>query len=86
MKECKNCIHYDCCAEYTTKEMLDSFPQEQPCEFFKDSGNVVEIVRCKDCKHIRKDNEADGIFVCLLHRNMYHGEDFCSYGEKRAEQ
>lgn len=43
--------------------------------------DAVEVVRCKDCKHLRKD----GAYICC---GRFHGmiviriNDFCSYGER----
>lgn len=48
------------------------------------SADVVEVVRCKDCKHYDPYDQTerfycyDGIEGCLPN-------DFCSYGERREE-
>jgi hypothetical protein len=55
--------------------------------------DVVEVVRCKDCKYFEKDDEFDMTGFCTCERitKNYGGEiypyedDFCSYG-KRKEQ
>ena len=40
-------------------------------------ADAVEVVRCKDCKHLYKDGE------CPLRTWFTHTEeDFCSYGER----
>lgn len=40
-------------------------------------ADVVEVVRCKDCKHLYQDNE------CPLRLWFVHTEnDYCSYGER----
>lgn len=42
--------------------------------------DVVKVVRCKDCKH------RDPIGYKCLRDNLWHDtDDFCSYGERRAE-
>ena len=42
------------------------------------SAEAVEVVRCRDCKHLYKDGE------CPLRTWFTHTEeDFCSYGERR---
>lgn len=44
--------------------------------------DTVPVVRCKDCKHMYRDNV--GIFCKVW--NGYNGcgyDGFCSYGEKR---
>lgn len=47
--------------------------------------DAVEVVRCKDCKHWKSDDDIghcenpDGL------DNYARPDDFCSYGERRAE-
>lgn len=43
-----------------------------------ESGQLVEVIRCKDCKSWRKS-------VCLITGFMRSGENFCSYGERRTD-
>ncbi len=42
------------------------------------TADVVEVVRCKDCKHYREEN-----FHCWLMRGKMSLNDYCSYGERR---
>jgi hypothetical protein len=60
----------------TCLNIIENLIKEQP------TADVVEVVRCKDCKHF------------LLHRmaciNPFHNgwctiNDYCSYGERRCE-
>ena len=49
-----------------------------------DSADVVEVVRCKDCKHIKEEHfniMPDG-FSCELSGLMVEPEHYCSYGER----
>lgn len=51
------------------------------------TSDVVEVVRCKDCKHIKEEHFKilpDG-FSCELSGLMVEPEHYCSYGE-RAEK
>lgn len=51
----------------------------------KKSADVVEVVRCRDCKHWNKDALACDLLPWVdssEHENWY-AEDFCSYGERR---
>ena len=49
------------------------------------SADVVEVVRCKDCKHNPNLNtQTKGMFWCRKFRNEVNPYDFCSYGERRA--
>ena len=43
-----------------------------------DTADVVEVVRCKDCKHFGTDN-------CALDTYLFDGieDGFCSYGERK---
>lgn len=46
------------------------------------TADVVEVVRCKDCKYARK--MVDGAYFCCVDHRLAHGEnDFCSYGERK---
>lgn len=55
--------------------------------------DVVEVVRCKDCKFFEKDDEFDMTGFCTCERitKNYGGEiypyenDFCSYGERKEQ-
>ena len=45
--------------------------------------DAVEVVRCKDCKQWCEDT-----LSCMLgnhYDDNWYGEDFCSYGERRAD-
>lgn len=44
-------------------------------------SDIVEVVRCKDCKHLFEDNK------CPLRTWWTHTEDdFCSYAERRTDE
>lgn len=45
------------------------------------AADVVEVVRCKDCKH-REDR-----LYCRLHKHpvIVTNTDFCSYGERKEQ-
>lgn len=51
--------------------------------------DAVEVVRCRDCKHISHLQGAkDEAYVCALGwglRGIVAEEDFCSYGKRREE-
>lgn len=44
--------------------------------------DVVEVVRCKDCKHY---HEFEEYWDCRLSRGLsdVYPNDFCSYGERK---
>ena len=88
MYECKECFHYDVCCKLIGKDKIDRvswmchFPDQ--CSEFKNRTNCVEVVRCKDCKHYKKDS-----FWCCMNSEdrgewfNWYEDDFCSYGERR---
>lgn len=48
------------------------------------SADVIEVVRCKDCKQIKEEHfniMPDG-FSCKLSGLMVEPEHYCSYGER----
>ena len=49
---------------------------------------IVEVVRCKDCKHYRpyegEEHKGDCIELVGLESCVYQ-DDFCSYGERRDD-
>lgn len=50
------------------------------------TADVVEVVRCRDCKHFGRQISAE-YHTCNKYALPFCGEDFfCSYGERRAEE
>ena len=48
--------------------------------------DVVEVVRCKDCKCYEKgSNESEGWEYCRRTGVNCNADDFCSYGERREK-
>ena len=55
------------------------------------TADVVDVVRCKDCKYFLDEDEFDSLGMCLCERiaRNYGGEiyperiHFCSYGERK---
>jgi len=47
----------------------------------------VEVVRCKDCKHLQYQDEEDDRGDCDIHDTWFTRtpESFCCYGERREE-
>lgn len=86
MTLCEKCIHGEVCADRRWMDRDDERALVECCNF-KDTADVVEVVRCKDCVHYclsdyRKPNEPKW---CDLSRNQNEypePNDFCSYGEK----
>lgn len=48
--------------------------------------DAVPVVRCKDCKHCLIDNKrGDGLCMRIVYRERKRLDDFCSYGERGAD-
>lgn len=49
------------------------------------TADVQEVVRCKDCKHRDpEDKKCDGIFCAKNGLFPMDDNDYCSYGERKA--
>ena len=84
MADCKKCIHSDICI----------FIEENPdCIQFRDRADVVEVVRCKECKHNVANWQHDELdeedytdITCdYFMTDGMEADDFCSYGERNEE-
>ena len=47
--------------------------------------DAVEVVRCRECKYLEKDDGLKYGRMCLKLGNssLCHDDDFCSYGERK---
>ena len=89
MARCEECIHERVCV---IKAFPDAFEntqwEKEPCDHFKDA-DVVEVVRCKDCKHwcIQEGNDINQSYFCSRDKMWCmptrEADDFCSYGERK---
>ena len=83
MATCKDCLHIDVC--YMVEHYgvdIEEDRQEYDCHQFKPKENYVEVVRCKDCKHLG----FKGLCYGVCNKKMVgivKPDDFCSYGERR---
>lgn len=50
-------------------------------ESYMEKHDIVEVVRCKDCKHYRDSFPYDTCDV--FDANATDAEDYCSYGERK---
>lgn len=65
--------------ENKARIMLDAVP----------SADVVEVVRCKDCKyHEELLNDKDGNVICWVNDIdvVVDGNGYCSYGERKGQE
>lgn len=49
------------------------------------TADVVEVVRCKDCKHCDPDNRHCDHYMGTVLPVSREDNDFCSYGERKDE-
>lgn len=47
------------------------------------AADVVEVVRCRDCKHLCVHSGALGVYQCAIHGDYPSGEYFCADGERK---
>lgn len=49
---------------------------------YTDAADVVEVVRCKDCKNLYPDDTGK-LHWCDCHRMFVGLDDFCNYGKRK---
>ena len=63
--------------------------EEHGIPFGGTAPDVVNVVRCKDCKHCFFDLSGRDYHICMkqgfFSRNRVQKGDFCSYGERRVD-
>ena len=82
---CRDCFHFDVCDYHITE--LTTMTVNECSHKFVNKADVVEVVRCKDCKYW------GGVtfgYICRRFsgttlRNETRESDYCSYGEKNGE-
>ena len=93
-KTCKDCLHYVVCEALWQNNGISKIPPKQ-CGCFKNNSDVVEVVRCKDCKWYQEGKLLAPNKFCfrLEHPTEdrkigynYAPDDFCSYGERRGKE
>ena len=50
------------------------------------TADVVEVVRCKDCKENPNYIRAKGMCWCRKFKSNVHKTGFCSYGERKEQE
>lgn len=52
-----------------------------------ENGELVEVVRCKDCRYRIHDQVTNEWFCNSMHSGFVYAKpnDFCSYGERRTD-
>lgn len=49
------------------------------------AADVVEVVRCRDCKNRAKGQDREYTVYCERFKQMMDKTDFCSYGEREND-
>ena len=78
---CEDCIHRHICRSLVEQlKYYESWARCDclSCKHFKNTADVVEVVRCKDCKAFNGDDK-----FCKAWEAFVRETDFCSYGERR---
>lgn len=98
MASCYDCIHCGACSDAGDSGFSSLKEDASECKHFKNKADVVEVVRCKDCKYLTNevilvptsygfDNKQIN-FGCQRISDITDEwadvmlDDFCSYGEK----
>lgn len=54
-----------------------------------EGGELVEVVRCKDCKEYYlpfNHMQVEQLWTCMRYGLLRNADDFCSRGERRADE
>ena len=77
---CVTCVHFEVCAERMGGADLSIAAAD--CRHYKPTSDIVEVVRCKDCK-LREEMEGliGGTCLYCSHWNKnVDPNEFCSHG------
>ncbi len=82
---CDNCIHYAVCKNivnrnYNGDDICNDI--ENYCDYFKYKNNMVAVIRCKDCMHLREYPNI-GLRFCVCTDNHCEYDDYCSNAERK---
>lgn len=88
MATCKDCLHYEPCFEYGN--ILDPAHGGVKCDSFKSSADVVEVVRCCDCKYCETVihsiiDEPKWFCTRMVRAFDVDPTSYCSYGERKEQ-
>ena len=52
---------------------------------YQETADVVEVVRCKDCKWLSHFDDEEVALWCGVWSNATNEDSFCSWGERRED-
>ena len=93
MAKCTECLHWDACL-YLFKLAIGREPNlkgnraEEKCPNFQCRTKYAEVVRCKDCKHLKYGYQCYNPLGISLNNDgdayvLVDADDFCSCGERK---
>lgn len=86
---CLNCLYFPMCKNIAAGEKTIT---SEVCEVFTSSTDMVEVVRCKDCKHFSKVGVSHGgtewgqCHCVYVSRLSCESDDFCKHGEEKESE
>ena len=87
MGEIKLKKRYKYAGDIFSKLIDIKFDVETATAFLNDikDADVVEVVRCKDCRLAKEDILLDGFYHCENNGLSHRADHFCSYGERKEK-
>ena len=88
MSICKECLHNEVC-KYGENRSNGMYCTGDKCKQYKPTADVVEVVRCKDCKYLKYGYQCYRPLGMNLSNNedayvlLDTENDYCSCGERR---
>ncbi len=83
-EKCRGCIRFPICNSF------QNFVDPAECRMFKREADLVEVVRCKDCKNCdfsypekELGKEPTGLYYCKLLKGDRKSDDYCSFGKRK---
>lgn len=75
----------DCSYVMVNRECYIRVADVAKCLSSLPAADVVEVCRCKNCKHSFEDNFDGSLWCCRDDEREVVETHFCSYGERRTE-
>lgn len=89
---CFNCIHRGVCENWANDIYEETCIEcaIQRCDLYKGKSDVIEVVRCAECKSCIKfypakmiNEEAELVYYCRLFKGDRRPNDYCSFGIRK---
>lgn len=99
MTSCYDCIHCGACSDAGDSGFSSLKEDASECQHYKNKSDVVEVVRCEECKCLMKEIVVEQTPHGFENEKIEFGcqrildltgewvdvmfDDFCSYGERK---